>query len=47
MILVTQNSVVASEKLLPEGGAMTRASIQEYIKAVRWRYLLGIKKDQG
>lgn len=26
---------------------MTRASIQEYTEAVRWRYLRGTKKDKG
>jgi hypothetical protein len=39
--------MVASEKLLPKGGNMTRASIKEYTEAVRWRYLRGTKKDKG
>lgn len=39
--------MVASEKLLPKRGNVTRVSIREYTEAVRWRYLRGTKKDNG
>src|SRR3990172_10261689 len=39
--------MVASKKLLPKGGGVTRGSIREYTEAVRGRYLRWGKKEKG
>ncbi len=47
IIIVTENGIVASKRVLPKGGSMTRGSIREYTEAVRERYLYGSKKEKG
>ena len=47
IISVTEEGIVASEKVLPKGGGVTRGSIREYTEAVRGRYLRASKKEKG
>ena len=47
IIIVTESGIVASKKVLPKGGSMTRGSIREYTEAVRGRYLRTSKKEKG
>ena len=47
IIIVTEDGIVCSKKLLPMEGSMTRGSIREYTEAVRGRYLGAGKKEKG